>query len=88
MSKRAVSPAKETGKAPKVITSAKDAERMDALNEEIRVAIWPNYDHEKFLKILDDWPELTTLKHGTLQETLLHRYHYFFFLEKNLKFYI
>ena len=79
MSKRAVSPAKETGKAPKVITSAKDAERMDALNEEIRVAIWPNYDHEKFLKILDDWPELTTLKHGTLQETLLHRYYNYIF---------
>ena len=75
MSKRAVSPAKENNKAPKVITSGKDTEKMDALNEDIRLAIWPNYDHEKFLKILDDWPELTTLKHGTLQETSLHRYY-------------
>ena len=75
-----VSPAK-TSKKPteKMVKNGKNAEdkgdanAMDKLNEEIRFAIWPNYDYEKFVQAIEDWPELMTSKHGSMQETLLHR---------------
>ena len=72
-----VSPAK-TSKKPseKMVKNAEDkgdANAMDKLNEEIRFAIWPNYDFEKFVQAIEDWPELMTSKHGNMQETLLHR---------------
>ena len=50
-----------------------DSESSDSIREEINLAIWPQYDTEKFNKILKDNPDLMTSKHGPMQETLLHR---------------
>ena len=60
------------GKKLKVQPS-KDADLLDKLGEELRLAIWPFYDHDKFTQTLEEWPELLELKDGGKQETLLHR---------------
>ena len=46
----------------------------DQLSEDLRQAIWPLYDDELFIKILNQNPDLMTFKSGPSQETLLHRY--------------
>ena len=46
----------------------------DGMLEELQHAIWPNDDHDKFCKTLDEWPDLMELKNGPLLDTLLHRY--------------
>lgn len=60
------------GKKLKVQPS-RDADLLDKLGEELRLAIWPFYDQEKFTQTLAEWPELLELKSGRMQETLLHR---------------
>ena len=55
------------------VQPSKDGDLLDKLGEELRFAIWPLYDHEKFTKTLEDWPELLDLKSGRMQETLIHR---------------
>jgi hypothetical protein len=64
-----VSPVK---KLKKQKSESKESKLGD-LGEELRLSIWPNYDHDKFITALDEWPELMELKNGTMQETLLHR---------------
>ena len=74
-----VAPSKEngllakTGKKLKAADESKKEEMLDNLGEELRLAIWPNYDHEKFISILNEWPDLINIKSGPMQETLLHR---------------
>ena len=45
----------------------------DQLCEDLRQAIWPLYDDELFIKILNQNPDIMTFKSGPSQETLLHR---------------
>ena len=56
------------------VQPSKDGDLLDKLGEELRFAIWPMYDHNKFTSTLEQWPELMDLKSGLMQETLLHRY--------------
>ena len=60
------------GKKLKVQPS-RDADLLDKLGEELRLAIWPFYDQEKFTQTLAEWPELLELKSGRMQETVCHR---------------
>ena len=56
------------------VQPSKDGALLDKMGEELRMAIWPMYDHDKFTSTLEQWPELMDLKSGLMQETLLHRY--------------
>ena len=47
--------------------------KKDQLSEDLRQAIWPLYDDELFIKILNQNPDIMTFKSGPSQETLLHR---------------
>ena len=70
------SPSKSTNVKSKMTNSKVsngDSESSDSIREEINLAIWPQYDTEKFNKIMKDNPDLMTSKHGPMQETLLHR---------------
>ena len=42
------------------------------------IAIWPLYDDELFIEKLNKNPDIMNFKFGPTQETLLHRYVYYF----------
>ena len=66
------SPIKKPPKiAPKKVLGGDSVK--DQLSEDLRQAIWPLYDDELFIKILNQNPDIMTFKSGPSQETLLHR---------------